>query len=79
MLPLLFATSSNYLKVCALKPGGKLKSFRYTRVLNSHLLAQIADQSACYQPLVNFVKKGVLPDKMLCHNKQIDNRLPACI
>jgi hypothetical protein len=33
------------------------KSLRYLRIVNPHLLAQIANQSACYQPLVNFWKK----------------------
>jgi hypothetical protein len=44
-------------KVCALRPGGKQKSFPYLRIVKPPLLAQIDDQSACYQPFVSFKKK----------------------
>ena len=52
--------------MCALRPGGKLKSFRYPRIVKPPLLAQIADQSACYQPFVNFWKKIVF-DQIQCY------------
>ena len=49
-----------------LRPGGKLKSFRCPRIVKPPLLAQIADQSAYYQPLENLWEKIVF-DHTKCY------------
>ena len=52
--------------MCALRPRGKQRSFCYLRIVKPPLLALTADQSACFQPVVKFLKKIVF-DQIQCY------------
>jgi hypothetical protein len=50
-------------KKCALRPGGKPKSFRYPRIVKP----QIADQSTCYQVHLSDLLDKMVFDQIQCY------------